>query len=72
MGDFFVLAARPFGDVSPPFAWRELLDQIWFVARFSIVPTIVLSIPYTVLIVFTLNNRAAGGRRGRSVRAGAR
>src|SRR6478735_495372 len=38
-----------------PFAWRELLDQIWFVARVSIVPTLVLSIPYTVLIVFTLN-----------------
>lgn len=41
--------------VRPPFAWRELLDQIWFVARVSIVPTVVLSIPYTVLIVFTLN-----------------
>ena len=38
-----------------PFAWRELLEQIWFVARVSIVPTMVLSIPYTVLIVFTLN-----------------
>ena len=34
---------------------RELIDQIWFVARVSIVPTLVLSIPYTVLIVFTLN-----------------
>ena len=31
------------------------IDQIWFVARVSIVPTLVLSIPYTVLIVFTLN-----------------
>ena len=38
-----------------PFAWRELIDQIWFVARVSIVPTLMLSIPYTVLIVFTLN-----------------
>ena len=38
-----------------PFAVRELIDQIWFVARVSIVPTLVLSIPYTVLIVFTLN-----------------
>lgn len=38
-----------------PFAWRELLDQIWFVARVSIVPTVMLSMPYTVLIVFTLN-----------------
>src|SRR6266436_1234575 len=56
MGDFVVLAGETFAAmVRPPFAWRELLDQIWFVARVSIVPTLVLSIPYTVLIVFTLN-----------------
>jgi len=56
MGDFFVLAGETFAAMfRRPFAWRELLDQIWFVARVSIVPTIVLSIPYTVLIVFTLN-----------------
>jgi len=56
IGDFVVLAGETFAAmVRPPFAWRELLDQIWFVARVSIVPTLVLSIPYTVLIVFTLN-----------------
>lgn len=56
IGDFVVLAGETFaGIVRRPFAWRELLDQIWFVARVSIVPTIMLSIPYTVLIVFTLN-----------------
>ena len=56
MGDFVVLAGETFAAMfRPPFAWRELLDQIWFVARVSIVPTIMLSIPYTVLIVFTLN-----------------
>ncbi len=56
VGDFFVLAGETFAAmVRPPFAWRELIEQIWFVARVSIVPTLVLSIPYTVLIVFTLN-----------------
>ena len=56
VGDFVVLAGETFAAVfRRPFAWRELLDQIWFVARVSIVPTIMLSIPYTVLIVFTLN-----------------
>jgi phospholipid/cholesterol/gamma-HCH transport system permease protein len=56
IGEFVVLAGETFAAmVRPPFAWRELLDQIWFVARVSIVPTLVLSIPYTVLIVFTLN-----------------
>ncbi|MGB5795269.1 MAG: ABC transporter permease [Mycolicibacter algericus] len=39
----------------PPFAWREFLGQAWFVARVSIVPTLVLSIPFTVLVVFMFN-----------------
>ncbi|KKW63332.1 ABC transporter permease [Mycolicibacterium elephantis] len=39
----------------PPFAWREFLTQSWFVARVSIVPTIMLAIPFTVLTVFVLN-----------------
>jgi hypothetical protein len=48
IGDFVVLVGETFAAmVRPPFAWRELLDQIWFVARVSIVPTLVLSIPYT-------------------------
>src|SRR2546428_6111387 len=39
----------------PPFAWREFLLQTWFVARVSLVPTVLLAIPFTVLITFTLN-----------------
>ena len=39
----------------PPFAWREFLLQTWFVARVSIIPTLMLAIPFTVLVVFTLN-----------------
>ena len=38
-----------------PFAWREFLVQTWFVARVSILPTLMLSIPFMVLIVFILN-----------------
>jgi hypothetical protein len=38
-----------------PFAWREFLLQSWFVARVSIVPTVMLSIPFTVLAVFEIN-----------------
>jgi phospholipid/cholesterol/gamma-HCH transport system permease protein len=38
-----------------PFAWREYLLQTWFVARVSLVPTLMLSIPFTVLTVFTFN-----------------
>jgi phospholipid/cholesterol/gamma-HCH transport system permease protein len=38
-----------------PFAWRELVLQAAFVARVSIVPTMMLSIPFTVLTVFVVN-----------------
>ena len=56
MGDFVVLCGETSAALfRRPFAWSELLEQVWFVARVSIVPTLVLSVPYTVLIVFTLN-----------------
>ena len=37
-----------------PLAWREFFLQTWFVARVAIVPTLLLAIPFTVLVVFTL------------------
>jgi phospholipid/cholesterol/gamma-HCH transport system permease protein len=47
--DVFVLMPRR------PFAWREFLLQAWFVARVSLVPTLMLAIPFTVLLIFTFN-----------------
>lgn len=38
-----------------PFAWREFLTQAWFVARVSLLPTLMLAIPFTVLMIFTFN-----------------
>ena len=38
-----------------PFAWREFLLQSWFVARVSLLPTLMLAIPFTVLLIFTFN-----------------
>ncbi|WP_353361272.1 ABC transporter permease [Mycobacterium sp.] len=56
VGDFFAMSLDAFMLMfRPPFAWRELLLQTWFVARVSIVPTLMLTIPFTVLTVFTLN-----------------
>lgn len=56
LGDFFLMATETLIlTFKPPFAWREFLAQTWFVARVSIVPTLMLSIPFTVLTVFTLN-----------------
>jgi phospholipid/cholesterol/gamma-HCH transport system permease protein len=49
--DTFVLMFKP------PFAWRELMLQSWLVARVSILPTLLLTIPFTVPVLFTLNIR---------------
>ena len=56
IGEFFAMALDTFVLMfKPPFAWREFLLQSWFVARVSIFPTLLLTIPFTVLVVFTLN-----------------
>lgn len=56
IGDFFAMSLDTLVQaVRPPFAWREFLLQASFVARVSIVPTLVLSIPFTVLVVFIFN-----------------
>src|SRR5882757_11573047 len=39
----------------PPFQWREFVEQSWFVARVSLTPTLLVAIPFTVLVSFTLN-----------------
>ncbi|MDT5057480.1 MAG: phospholipid/cholesterol/gamma-HCH transport system permease protein [Mycobacterium sp.] len=56
LGGFFAMALDTFVCMfRRPFAWREYLLQTWFVARVSLVPTLFLSIPFTVLTVFTFN-----------------
>jgi phospholipid/cholesterol/gamma-HCH transport system permease protein len=56
IGGFFAMALDTFAAmVKRPFAWREFLDQTWFVARVSLVPTLLLSIPFMVMVVFTFN-----------------
>ncbi|WP_232079049.1 MlaE family ABC transporter permease [Mycobacterium florentinum] len=37
------------------FAWREFLEQTWFVAKVAMFPALMLSVPYVVLTVFTFN-----------------
>lgn len=55
-GGFFALALDTLVcTFQRPFAWREFLTQTWFVARVSMLPTLMLSIPFTVLTVFTFN-----------------
>ena len=38
-----------------PFHGREFLEQSWFIARVALAPTLLVAIPFTVLVSFTLN-----------------
>src|SRR3954471_19860189 len=56
VGGFFAMTLDTFVLMfKPPFAWREYILQSWFVARVSILPTLMLTVPYTVLLTFTFN-----------------
>jgi phospholipid/cholesterol/gamma-HCH transport system permease protein len=56
VGSFFAMAIDTMLLIPRrPFAWREFVLQMWFVARVSIFPTIMLAIPFTVLAVFVTN-----------------
>ncbi len=56
LGGFFAMALDVLVLIPrKPFAWREFVDQSWFVARVSLLPTLMLAVPYSVLVVFTFN-----------------
>jgi phospholipid/cholesterol/gamma-HCH transport system permease protein len=56
VGGFFAMTLDVFVTMfKPPLAWREFILQAWFVARVSIVPALMLAMPFTVLLVFTFN-----------------
>ena len=38
-----------------PFQAREFVEQALFIVRVSLVPTLLVAIPFTVLVSFTLN-----------------
>jgi phospholipid/cholesterol/gamma-HCH transport system permease protein len=55
-GSFFAMALDTLVLIPRrPFAWREFLSQSWFVARVSLLPALMLALPFTVLLVFTFN-----------------
>ncbi len=56
VGGFFAMTLDTFVQmVKPPFAWKEYILQSWFVARVSVLPALMLTMPYSVLLVFTFN-----------------
>ncbi len=56
VGGFFEMTIDTFREMfHRPFQLREFLDQTWMIARVSMIPTLLVSIPFTVLVAFTLN-----------------
>jgi phospholipid/cholesterol/gamma-HCH transport system permease protein len=56
LGSFFAMAFETLVLVPRrPFSAREFVVQSWFVTRVSLLPTLMLAMPYTVLVVFTFN-----------------
>jgi len=56
VGEFYAMALDTFMLIPRrPFAWREFFLQCWFITRVSIVPSLLLAMPFTVLAAFTLN-----------------
>jgi phospholipid/cholesterol/gamma-HCH transport system permease protein len=38
-----------------PFSWREAVQQAWFITRVSIIPTILVMLGFTLLVIFQVN-----------------
>ncbi|MEN4474507.1 ABC transporter permease [Mycolicibacterium cosmeticum] len=56
IGGLFLMGADAFRYAfQRPFFVREFLEQCWFISRVSMAPTLLVAIPFTVLVSFTLN-----------------
>jgi phospholipid/cholesterol/gamma-HCH transport system permease protein len=56
VGGFYAMALDTLVTIPRrPFALREFLLQCWFIARVSVLPALLLAVPFTVLVAFTLN-----------------
>ena len=55
MGGFTKMCVLTGKALVRPFQWREFVLQGWFLMRVAFLPTIAVSIPLTVLLIFTLN-----------------
>ena len=54
-GGFFRMSVLTAKALTKPFEWREFILNGWFLMRVSLLPTIAVSIPETVLLIFTIN-----------------
>jgi phospholipid/cholesterol/gamma-HCH transport system permease protein len=53
VGSFFALSLDiAVQAMHPPFAWREFILQVWFIARVAFAPAVLLAVPFTVFVAF--------------------
>ncbi|MFT4262223.1 MAG: ABC transporter permease [Nocardioides sp.] len=38
-----------------PFSWREAVQQAWFIIRVSLIPTLLVMLGFTLLVIFEIN-----------------
>ena len=38
-----------------PFSWREAIQQAWFITRVSLIPTLLVMLGFTLLVIFEIN-----------------
>ncbi|CAN1562340.1 Ttg2B ABC-type transport system involved in resistance to organic solvents, permease component [Mycobacteriaceae bacterium] len=56
LGGFFGMTADVLvGIFTTPLAWKEYLAQSWFVARVSLLPAVLMMIPYSIINTFIFN-----------------
>lgn len=56
IGDFFAMALDTGAAVAKrPFAWQEMVLQCWSLTRVALIPTLLVALPFTVLVIFSLN-----------------
>src|ERR1700740_3757716 len=56
VGGFFAMSRDTFVWIfKPPITWREYLLQSWFVARVSMLPALMMTLPYSVILTFIFN-----------------
>jgi phospholipid/cholesterol/gamma-HCH transport system permease protein len=73
MGGFYAMSLDIIAQFfRPPFAWREFIDQTWFVARVSTLPAMALAISFITVVqyLFTLLLASIGARDLCGVAAG--
>ncbi|WP_407686250.1 MlaE family ABC transporter permease [Mycobacterium sp. HUMS_1102779] len=55
VGGFFRMCVLTGKALMKPFEWREFIVNGWFIMRVSLLPTIAVSIPETVLLIYVIN-----------------